>query len=161
MRHEQIAARHSYDRVEIAAIWPATTRLSPPPAPEAVPETVEDFAPTPAAPDVPAAAGAMLVASYAALIGAFALVTMGSAQSILAIAICAFFVAVFFAVPRVFFAVEPAQGRRIGFDRFLRGGMETLTGHSSGPAALVQMMIVPVLLTCGVLLIGIAKAVLL
>jgi hypothetical protein len=161
MRHDQIAAVHSYKRVEIAAVWPATTQLAPPPAPETVAETVQDFFPTAAAPDVPAAAGALLVASYLALIGAFALATVASPASIFAIAVCLVFVGMFFAVPRVFFAVEPSQGRRVGFGRFMRDGMETLTGHSTGPAALVQMLIVPVLLTGGVLIIGIAKAILL
>ena len=40
----------------------------------------------------------------------------------------------------------------------MRDGMNTLTGHSTGGAALVQMMIVPVLLTFGVLLMGVAAA---
>ncbi|HEX8622039.1 MAG TPA: hypothetical protein VF718_08705 [Allosphingosinicella sp.] len=156
MRHDQIAAADTYERVRLPAVWPASTQVAPPPAPERV--EAETFQPTPAAPDVPAAAGALLAASYATLIGAFALVTVASAESIMAIAICAFFVLVFFAVPRVFLAVEPKQGRRVRFDRFMSVGMETLTGHCAGRAALVQMMIVPVLLTFGILLIGLARA---
>ncbi|MEA3052714.1 MAG: hypothetical protein QOG72_1617 [Sphingomonadales bacterium] len=150
MRYEQIAASHSYDRVEAPAVWPAEAS-----------DSATTFMPTPSAPDMPAAAGGMLVASYAALIGAFALVTAGSARSIFAIAICLFFVAMFFAVPRLFLSVEPKQQRRVGLGEFMHGGIQTLTGHCSGGAALVQMMIVPVLLTFGVLLIGIAKAILL
>jgi len=34
--------------------------------------------------------------------------------------------------------------------------MDTLTGHSSGRDALIQMMVVPVLLTLGLLAMGIA-----
>lgn len=143
MRHEQIADVGSYDRVEIAA------------------EAAGPVVPTAAAPDVPAAAGALLAASYAALVGAFALVTVASPASIFAIAVCFVFLAAFFAVPFAFLAVEPKQKRRIGFEAFLRKGMETLTGHSSGGAALVQMLMVPVLLTFGVLLIGLAKALIL
>jgi hypothetical protein len=162
MRYEQIAAEQSYDRVEVAAVWPVTSQLVPAPAPEVeARDLAETFAPTPSAADMPAAAGGMLVASYAALIGSFALVTAGSARSLFAIAICVFFVAMFFAVPRLFFAVEPKQGRRVDLSDFMRHGMQTLTGHSSGGAALVQMMIVPVLLTFGVLLIGLGKAILL
>jgi hypothetical protein len=41
----------------------------------------------------------------------------------------------------------------------MRKGMDTLTGHCSGRAALVQMMIVPVLLTLGVAMMGIAAAI--
>ena len=40
----------------------------------------------------------------------------------------------------------------------MRDGMNTLTGHSTGGAALVQMMIVHDLLTFGVLLMGVAAA---
>ncbi|MFL6846577.1 MAG: hypothetical protein ACJ8ER_17060 [Allosphingosinicella sp.] len=158
MRHDQIAAVDSYERIEIPAAWPADARLAPPPALEPLAEAILPFQATAAAPDVPAAAGGLLVASYLSLIGAFALVTAGSGRSLFAIAICLFFVAMFFAVPLAFLKVEPKQGRRVSFDRFMSGGMETLTGHSSGGAALVQMLIVPVLLTFGVLLIGLAKA---
>ena len=38
-------------------------------------------------------------------------------------------------------------------------GLDTLTGHSTGKDALVQMLIVPVLLTLGLLAMGIAGAV--
>jgi hypothetical protein len=160
MRHEQIADTRSYRRIDVAAAWPVAPQVTPAPVPEAVDEAgAAPFVPTPAAPDVPAGAGVMLLGSYLALIGAFALVTAGSALSIFAITICLLFVAIYFAVPRIFFAVEPKHGRRVSLERFLEGGMETLTGHSSGAAALVQMMIVPVLLTFGVLLIGLAKAI--
>ena len=62
---------------------------------------------------------------------------------------------VFFTVPRIFFAIEPNGERRVSFDRFLAHGIDTFTGHNSGKAALVQMLIVPVLLTLGVLAMGI------
>jgi|GEM_PF-1526642 len=159
MRHEQIAESRTYRRVDLAAAWPVAAQVAPVPIPEATAEVgAQLLLPTPAAPDVPAGAAVMLISSYAALLAAFALVTVGSALSIFAITICAGFVAVFFAVPRIFFAIEPKRGRRVTLEQFLAGGMETLTGHSTGAAALVQMMIVPVLLTFGVLLIGIAKA---
>jgi len=162
MRHEQIADILSYRRVEVAAVWPVAGQVAPPPIPDSVDEpTADRFVPTPAAPDVPAGAAVLLIGSYAALLGSFALVTAGSALSIFAITICALFVAIFFAVPRLFFAVEPRHGRRVSLEQFLAGGMDTLTGHSSGRDALVQMMIVPVLLTFGVLLIGIVKAIVL
>jgi hypothetical protein len=163
MRHEQIADTGSYARVDVArAAWPVAGQVTPAPVPEIAAEAADPpFLPTPAAPDVPAGAGILLLGSYLALIGSFALVTAGSALSIFAITICFLFVAIYFAVPRIFFAVEPKHGGRVSLEQFLAGGMETATGHSSGAAALVQMMIVPVLLTFGVLLIGIAKAVVL
>jgi hypothetical protein len=159
MRHEQIADQQSYSRVDVVALWPKTSQMAPPPASEPAPTIAGSvFLPTPSAPDVPAAAGGLLVASYGGLILAFALVTAGSARSIFAVAICAAFVAIFFALPRIFLAAEPKQGHRVTLDYFLRNGMETLTGHSSGGAALIQMLMVPTLLTLGMVLIGIARA---
>ena len=114
----------------------------------------ESTRPAPAVPDVPASVGGMQAASYAALIGALFVATAGSASSIFAIAIAALFVAIFFTVPRIFFAVEPMTEKRPEFGKFLQLGMETQTGHSGGPAALVQMFVVPVFLTLAVLAMG-------
>lgn len=115
--------------------------------------------PAAAAPDVPAAVGGMIAGTYVALIGALYVATAGSLSSIFAIAIAFFFVAMFFAVPRIFFSVEPMAERRPPFESFLKRGMETLTGHSSGPGSLVQMLVVPVSLTMAVLAMGVIIAV--
>lgn len=112
----------------------------------------------PSAPDVPGAVGGLIAASYVTLIGALALATTASPASIFAILIAVFFVAIFFAVPRIFFAVEPSHARRPQLGQFMRQGMETLTGHSSGGAALVQMLVVPICLTLGVLGMGVIVA---
>lgn len=126
-------------------------------APTIAPLPLSDLEPTraaSAAPDVPASVGGMIAASYAGLIAALYVATAGSESSIFAIAIAALFVAIFFTVPRIFFAVEPMTERRPGFSKFLKRGMQTLTGHSSGPAALVQMLVVPIFLTFAVLAMG-------
>lgn len=159
MRHDQILKKDSYAKVDIAAVWPVGTQIAPLPVPDveqAAPE--EPFMPTPSAPDVPAAVGGLIAASYAALIGAFALATIGSAQSIFAITVSIMFVAIFFAVPRLILGMEPKQGRRPSFDQFMDRGMDTLTGHCSGGAALVQMLIVPLSLTLGTLVIAVAAS---
>jgi hypothetical protein len=130
-------------------------------APTVAPLPLGDLGPTraaPAAPDVPGSVGGLIAASYAALIVALYVATAGSLSSIFAIAIAAFFVAIFFAVPRIFFAVEPMTERRPGMGKFLKRGMETMTGHSSGPAALVQMLVVPVFLTMAVIAMGLIVA---
>ena len=130
-------------------------------APTIVPLPLGDVAPTraaPAAPDIPGSVGGMIVASYLALIVALYVATAGSRSSIFAIAIAALFVAIFFTIPRIFFAVESMTDSRPGFGKFLKRGMATFTGHSSGPAALVQMLIVPVLLTLAVLAMGLIVA---
>jgi hypothetical protein len=159
MRHDQIFERDSYTKVDVAAVWPVGIQVAPLPVLDVEgPITANAFAPTPAAPDVPAAVGGLLAASYAGLIAAFALATVSSGQSVFAITICALFVAIFFAVPRIFFGVEPKQLRRPSLDQFLDRGMETLTGHCTGGAASVQMLIVPVSLTVGVVIMAIASS---
>lgn len=157
MRHEQIADKESYTRVEVPAVWPAGAGVAPLPLPEA---TDEAFAPTPSCPDVPAAAGGLIAAAYVGLIATFAVALTGSAQSIFAIAVCGLFLVAFFAVPRIFLAIEPDSGPRPSFQRFMHEGMATMTGRSSGRDALVQMLIVPVLLTFGAVAMGIAAAIL-
>lgn len=152
MRYEPDTFERHQPVDETAVAWLAPT-ISPLP--------LGDLEPTraaPAAPDVPASVGGMIAASYAALIAALFVATAGSASSIFAIVIAALFVAIFFTVPRIFFAVEPMAEKRPGFSKFLKRGMETLTGHSSGPAALVQMLVVPVLLTLAVLSMGLIVA---
>ena len=159
MRREQFIARQNYDAIDVAAVWPTSAQLAPFPIPEM--ELIsgrQEFTATPAAPDVPAAVGVMIAASYAGLIVALAVATVGSAESIFVIVIAALFVVAFFTVPRIFFAVERDSGVRTSFDAFLRNGMDTFTGHNSGKAALIQMLIIPVMLTFAVLAMGVAIA---
>lgn len=111
----------------------------------------------PSTPDVPGAVGGLIAASYFALLGALFLATAGSAHSIFMIAIAVFFAIMFFAVPRVFLGIEPATARP-SLMRFMDEGLRTYTGHCSGSAALVQMLVVPVALTFGVLAIGVVAA---
>ena len=101
----------------------------------------------------------MIAASYAGLIGALAIATVSSAQSTFVIVISALFVIAFFTVPRVFLSVERDNGVRTSFDAFLRNGMETYTGHNSGKAALVQMLMIPIMLMFAVLAMGAAVAI--
>ena len=159
MYREQLVARQGYDSMDVAAVWPTSASVAPFTVPEMQPTHQRlDFRATPAAPDVPAAVGGLIAASYAGLIAALAVATIGSAQSIFVIVIAALFVVAFFTVPRIFFAVERDSGVRASFDDFLNKGMDTLTGHNSGKAALVQMLIVPIMLTLGVLAMGITIA---
>ena len=156
MRHEQILDRDSYTKVDVAAVWPVGGQIAPLPVLEQ--EQVQDIhvAPTPSCADVPASVGGLIVASYAGLIAAFAVATVGSAHSWYMITISALFVVAFFTVPRIILGIEPKQAARPDFDRFMAEGMETLTGHCSGSAALIQMLIVPVSLTLGILAMAVA-----
>ena len=159
MDSEQFFATRDYDAMDVAAVWPSSASVAPFPIPKL--ELIGQhptFQATPAAPDVPAAVGGLIAASYAGLIAALAVATVGSARSIFVIVIAALFVVAFFTVPRIFFSVERDSGVRASFDDFLTNGMNTFTGHNSGKAALVQMLVVPVMLTLGVLAMGITIA---
>ena len=159
MRYEQIHAGTSYEKVDVAAVWPASAQLAPLPLHDIDRPLVADaFRAAPSAPDIPAAAGGLIAAAYAALIAAFALATVGSRESIFMIVVSELFVVAYFTVPRFFLHIEPAAGRRPTLARFLSDGIATMTGHTSGRDALVQMLIVPVLLTVGVIAMGIAAA---
>ena len=111
------------------------------------------------APDVPTSVGGLIGVSYGALLAALFVATAGSLSSIFAIVIAAVFMAVFFTVPGIFFSVENEPNRRPSLSTFVHKGMATYTGHSSGSAALVQMLIVPVFLTMGVICIGVIIAI--
>ena len=151
MDSEQFFVRHCYDSMDVAAVWPTSASVAPFPVPELEPFSLQPtFRATPAAPDVPTAVGG--------LIAALAVATVGSAESIFVIVIAALFVIAFFTVPRIFFAVERDSGVRASLDDFLRNGMNTFTGHNSGKAALVQMLIIPIMLTLAVVAMGIAIA---
>lgn len=110
-------------------------------------------------PDMPAAAGVMLVAVYAAVMAALAVVFAGDGRSIMTIVIGAFFVAMFFAVPTVFLRFEGDQSRRPSLERFLESGIATATGRLGGRDALVQMLIVPGLLALAILAMGVIRQV--
>jgi hypothetical protein len=143
MRHEKFEKAnrleaHDLAKLEIAAAQPQVP-----------------FRSAEAAPDVPAAVGRMLAGAFVALLATFAATMAHSREALFAIAICAIFLTMYFTVPRIFLGVEPKQGERPSFDMFLDNGLDTYTGHVSGKEALVQILIVPVLLTFCALTMGI------
>jgi len=159
MRHERI----SEARIAAAA-WPTMLDglvLSEPPAEAEAgkPAPAAVAGPTPAVPDVAPGVGGLIVTAYLGLLGVFFTFFAASKLAFFSITICALFVAIFFAVPRIFLAVEADRSRRPTLDQFLHQGMDTLTGRTGGRDALVQMLIVPVLLTFGLLCMGIAGAI--
>lgn len=158
MRHERIN-----EAGIAAAAWPSTLEgliLAEPEAPTPVDLEAETHSlPTPAVPDVAASVGRLIVAAYATLIGVFFAFFTGSALALFSVVIAAGFVTIFFVVPRIILGIEPDSSQRPSFPIFLDRGLETLTGHSTGRDALVQMLIVPVLLTLGLLAMGIVGAI--
>jgi hypothetical protein len=139
MRQQEIGNREAFDVVE---------------APDATAASEAHPQPASAVPDMPKAAGVMMIAAYAALMGAF-VVTIHGARADFAIVIAGFYVAMFFGLPAVFLGTENDRTRRPDLVQFLDRGIDTATGRISGGGALVQMLIVPVLLALGVLAMGI------
>ena len=138
MRQQELRHSEAYDVVEAPALADSDARSQP----------------TPAVPDMPVAAGAFLIASYAALMLAF-IVTIQGARADFAIVIGAFYLAMFFGVPTVFLGVEQDKTRRPDLLQFLDEGIDIATGRISGAGALVQMLIVPVLLAFAILAMGV------
>lgn len=150
MRHEQLENRDSFDIVDVAKVWPNGVEQAAAP----LAEVEASMRATAGAPDVPVAAGVMMAAVYGALLAAFPLLITHDGSSAFAVVIAGFYLAMFFALPALFFKVENDKARRPELAEFLELWMHTATGHISGKGALVQMLVVPVLLTFGVLAIG-------
>lgn len=136
MRHEQLRQTDSFVVVDERDI----VRRAP--------------AATPAVPDLPPVLGRMIVGIYAALIGVFFLTMAGTRLALFSITIGALYVCIFFAVPRILLKIENDPSRRPSFARFMREGMVTGTGRTSGRAALAQIFVVPVCLVFGLLAMG-------
>lgn len=110
--------------------------------------------PEPAVPDMPKAAGVLMILAYGSIMAAFA-ITIHGARADFAIFIGAFYLAMFCAIPAAFLGIERDSSRRPGLLEFLDRGIRTESGRISGSDALVQMLIVPVLLTFAILAMGI------
>ena len=148
MRHDRVAREIARDEDLWAEVATSAPNL------RLVPDAVPPFRPTPAVPDMPGSVGWLIVAVYAALLGAFVVTMAGSAQLALSLIICFVYLAMFFAVPKIFIDVEGDDSKRPTFAMFMARGIDTNTGWMSGGAALAQMLIVPVALLHGVIAIG-------
>jgi hypothetical protein len=151
MRHQQLENQDSFDIVDPAKAWPNGPNVQALKFSELGASTCS----TTAAPDMPVAAGGLLAATYGALLAAFPLLITHDRSSFFAIAIAAFYLVMFFAIPAIFFRIEGDTSRRPELSDFLEHGMHTATGHISGKGALAQMLVVPVLLTFAILAMGI------
>lgn len=154
MEYQRLSTRRLGGSDAVAAVWP-TAAVEGMAAPAAAGADEAPFVATPAMADVATGVARLVVATYAALILVFFGLFANSTLAAFSITICAFFVAMFFGVSRLFLAVEAAPGRRPSFGRFMRSGIDTLTGRTGGRDALIQMLIVPVLVTLGLAAMGI------
>jgi hypothetical protein len=158
MRYQPLDSETAAPDAAVAAVWPSFEEAllhRQPPEPLDLVSPAPVVSPATAAPDVPAAVGGLVVASYVALLAVFFAFFAGSTLALFSITICAVFVTVFFAVPRIFFAVEADPSRRPSLSHFWHEGIQTLTGRTNGKDALTQMLIVPVFLAFGLLAMGI------
>ncbi len=152
MRHQDL--RSNTDNV--AAVWPDVQRALAASAVVSHPARPQSAT---ALPDLPLGAVRLLVSAYAGLMAVLFAFFAGSPLATFSLVICAFFVATFFAVARTFLAVEADPAVKPTMDRFMRDGIDTLTGRCGGRDALVQMLIVPVLLMLGLGAMGVAGAI--
>lgn len=80
-------------------------------------------------------------------------------QLIIPMAICFVFVAAAFTTPALWACIIGAQpGRKQSWSEFMEDGIETATGHLGGGAIVVQVLILPALLTLWALAIVTIKA---
>ena len=135
---------------------PAAARhLRPVPAAGTAPRA--DMLPTPAAPDMPAAVGWLVLGCYAWILGAFWIVFGSGLSSGFMVAISTAYTAMYFAVPYVFLCLEPRHpgaGARPTLAEFLAQGVDTWTGRCGGAAALGQIISIPVALGLAASAIG-------
>ncbi|HEX8625712.1 MAG TPA: hypothetical protein VF782_11620 [Allosphingosinicella sp.] len=150
MRHQDLRS----DTHNVAAVWPDVRSAAA--ASAAVSPAAVVPQPAAAMPDLPVGAARLVVCAYAGLMGVLFAFFAGSPLATFCLAICAFFVATFFGVARTFLAVEADPAVKPSMDRFMRDGIDTLTGRCGGRDALVQMLVVPVLLMLGLGAMGVA-----
>ena len=159
MRYQPLDSRAADQSDTVTAVWPSFEEaLLNRPALQSEIEAAEvgapaPMSPTPPATDVPAAVGGFVIASSLGLLIIFFTLFTGSTEAFFAIVICAVFMA-------VFFALKPDPTRRPSLSKFMHGGIHTLTGHTKGKDALIQMLIVPVFLGFGLMTMGIIAKVL-
>ncbi len=81
-----------------------------------------------------------------------------SRHMILPVAICIVYILMAFGVPTLWSRMKPVHtDKPMGWDRFLRSGMDCATGHLTASEALGQVLILPVLILgwgCAVALIA-------
>ena len=150
MRHQDLRSNTH----NVAAVWPDIRAALAESESASLPTVPAQ--PAPAMPDLPVGAARLVVSAYVGLIGVLFAFFAGSPLATFSLVICAFFVAMFFAVAKTFLAIEADPTVKPSMDRFLRDGIDTLTGRCGGRDALVQMLIVPVLLMLGLSAMGVA-----
>jgi hypothetical protein len=87
-------------------------------------------------------------AMAALFFGFLAVLTIGLAEPHLVVpmGVNFFFLTAFFAVPAIFVGAAHGESRALRWSEFMRKGIQTATGHSSGREAVVLILILPALI---------------
>lgn len=97
-------------------------------------------------PDLPSAVGFMLVGAFAWIIGAYLITFWSDLQALEMVVVDALYTSVYLGVPWLILKMEPRTGPNPTLSAFLDRGLQTFTGHLTGPQALVQILTIPVAL---------------
>ncbi|MGD9738793.1 MAG: hypothetical protein AB7O56_07165 [Bauldia sp.] len=100
----------------------------------------------------------LAIASYGAMLLVLWLLFVTGADMVVTLFVCTAYFAMYFGVPVAMYrlAAKAAPPAASGsFAVFLRGGLETVSGTISGWSAMVQVLVVPVSLTFGLIAMGI------
>lgn len=91
---------------------------------------------------------AVFRAMAALFFGFLAVLTVGLSEPDLVVpmGVNFFFLTAFFAVPAIFVSVAQGEARPIRWSEFMRKGIQTATGHSSGGEAVVLILMLPALI---------------
>jgi hypothetical protein len=104
---------------------------------------------------LPNAVYGLFIACWALLLGVFAAVFEGNAQTLFNLGVVLFTGVMFFGVPIVISRAGPKKAATApGLADFLRGKFDTLTGPIAGVEALAQVLLVPVCLSLGAIAIA-------
>ena len=92
---------------------------------------------------------ALYIATAALYLGFIGVMAVGFSTPglIIPLAICAIFFGMFFAVPAMWVRMKPESAvKDLGWDRFRRQGVATMTGRLSAGEAAAQMLVLPMLI---------------
>jgi hypothetical protein len=99
----------------------------------------------------------LLVGAYGAMLLALWLIFVSDVETLVTLAVCTVYFAMFFGVPLAMYRVQSkAQPVRAAgtLSEFLRGELETYGGRISGWGAAIQVLVVPAPITLGIIAIG-------
>ena len=143
-----MAITHSFDAQTERVRFPAAARLAKSAAHAAAKASAYG--------DIHPGVYKTFVGCWAALIAVFLATFAESPYTLYMLAVVIGYAIMFFGVPYVMSRMAPPDTTvgKASFLQFLRGEVDTFTGHVSGAEALIQVIMVPLALTLGAIAIG-------